>query len=75
MQNIKYDFIKQVEIHNVVDSLESFRGVVIVGCSAKQIKHEDSWAEDNQQNSHNTATSKEILLKFGHKGPFQPYLG
>lgn len=36
LQNIKYDFIKQVEIHNVIDSLESFRGVVIVGCSAKQ---------------------------------------
>ena len=36
LQNIKYDFIKQVKIHHVVNSLESFRGVVIVRCSAKQ---------------------------------------
>ena len=36
LQNIKHNFIKQVEIHHVVNSLESFRGVVIVRCPAKQ---------------------------------------
>lgn len=87
LQNIKYDFIKQVEIHNVVNSLESFRGVVIVGCSARQETQRlvaQLKTINNIPITTNTsqisgvpipyalplyATSKEILLKFGHKDP------
>ena len=35
LQNIKYDFIGQIKIDHVVNSLECFRRIVIVRGSAK----------------------------------------
>ena len=36
LQNIKHNFIEQVKVHHIINSLESLRGIVIVRCSAEQ---------------------------------------
>ena len=36
LQNIKHNFIEQVKVHHIINSLESLRGIVIVRCSVER---------------------------------------
>ena len=36
LQNIEDNFIEQIEIHHIIDSLKSFRRVIVIRCPVKQ---------------------------------------